>query len=64
MIFKLCMDHQGLTFFKVCINDDPGLTLAYFTAWASLVKFAYCANTRPMVRWAFTEILVILLSVA
>ena len=43
MIFKLCMDNQGLKVYKVYINDDPGLILTYFTARSSLVKFAYCA---------------------
>ena len=30
MIFKLGMFHLGLKLYKVYINDDPGLTLAYF----------------------------------
>ena len=29
---KLGMQHQGLKLYKVYINDDPGLTLTYFTA--------------------------------
>ena len=32
MILKLGMLHKGLKLYKVCINDDPGLTLTYFTA--------------------------------
>ena len=28
----LGMQYRGLKFYKVCINDDPGLTLTYFTA--------------------------------
>ena len=32
MILKLGMKHQGLKVYKVFINDDPGLTLTYFTA--------------------------------
>ena len=31
MILKLGMQHQGLKLYKVYINDDPGLTLTYFT---------------------------------
>ena len=27
MILKLVMQHQGLKFYKVCINGDPELTL-------------------------------------
>ena len=30
MILKLDMLHRGLKFYKVYINDDPGLTLTYF----------------------------------
>ena len=32
MILKLGMQHQGLKLYTVDINDDLGLTLAYFTA--------------------------------
>ena len=32
MILKLGMQHQGLKLYKVYVNDDPGLTLTYFTA--------------------------------
>ena len=38
MILKLGMDHQGLKVYEVYINDDPGLTLTYFTARSNLVK--------------------------
>ena len=31
MILKLGMLHRGLKLYIVCINDDPGLTLTYFT---------------------------------
>ena len=31
MILKLGMEHYEPKFFKVNINDDPGLTLTYFT---------------------------------
>ena len=46
------MDHQGLKVYRVYVNDDLGLTLTYmyFTASTSLVKFAYCAYTRPIYR--------------
>ena len=55
MILKPIMQHKSLKIDKVyinndpglalisqCINGNPGLTLAYFTARSSLVKFAYC----------------------
>ena len=32
MILKLGMKYQGMEFYKVCINSDPGMTLTYFTA--------------------------------
>ena len=32
MILKLGMQHRGIKLYKVYINDDPGLTLTYFTA--------------------------------
>ena len=34
-------EHRGLKLCKVCINNDPGLTLAYFTARANLVAYAF-----------------------
>ena len=50
MILKLGMDHQGFKVYKFDINDNPGLTLTYFTARSNLVKIAHCAFTRPIVR--------------
>ena len=47
MILKLDTDHQALKVYRVYINYDFGLTLTYFTARSRLVKFAYCAYTRP-----------------
>ena len=32
MILKLGMEHQGIEVYKIYINHDPGMTLAYFTA--------------------------------
>ena len=37
MIMKLGMYHWGLKFYKVYINDDPGLTLTYFVAMSNWV---------------------------
>ena len=36
MIFKLGWQHWGLKLYKVYINDDPELTLTYFTARSNL----------------------------
>ena len=57
------MDHQGLkVYITVYINDDLGLTLTYFTARSSLVKFAYYAYTRPIYRNIGPMVYIIFLS--
>ena len=33
--------HWVLKYYQVCSNDDPGLTLTYFTARSNLVSFAF-----------------------
>ena len=38
---KLGMLHQGLQPIIVCSNDDPGVTLTYFTARSNLVTYAF-----------------------
>ena len=38
---KLGMLHMGLQPIIVCSNDDPGVSLAYFTARSNLVIFAF-----------------------
>ena len=38
---KLGMQHRVLGYYKVCSNDDPGLTLTYFTARSNLVPYAF-----------------------
>ena len=35
MTLKICMQHRVLDYFQVCSNDDPELTLTYFTATIS-----------------------------
>ena len=35
---KLGMQHRGLLLMIVCSNDDPGVTLTYFTARSNLVS--------------------------
>ena len=41
MILKLGMQHRVLKFYQVCSNDDPGLTMTYFTARSNLVPYAF-----------------------
>ena len=40
MTLKLGMQHWMLKYCQVCSNDDPGLTLTYFTARSNLVPYA------------------------
>ena len=41
MTLKLGMQHRVLEYYQVCLNDDPGLTLTYFTARSNLVPYAF-----------------------
>ena len=41
MILKLGMQHRELEVAKVFINDDPGLTLTYFTARSNLAAYVF-----------------------
>ena len=41
MTLKLGMQHRVLKNYQVCSNDDPGLTLTYFTARSNLVPYAF-----------------------
>ena len=41
MTLKLGMLHRVLEYYQVCSNDDPGLTLTYFTARSNLVPYAF-----------------------
>ena len=41
MTLKLGMHHRVLKYYQVCSNDDPGLTLTYFTARSNMVRYAF-----------------------
>ena len=41
MILKLGMYHCELKLYKLCINDDPGLTLTYFTARSNWFTYTF-----------------------
>ena len=41
MALKLGMQHWVLENYQVCSNDDPELTLTYFTARSNLVPYAF-----------------------
>ena len=41
MTLKLSLQHQVLEYYQVCSNDDPELTLIYFTAVSNLIPYAF-----------------------
>ena len=41
MTLKLGMQRRLLKYYEVCSNDDPELTLTYFTARSNLVPFVF-----------------------
>ena len=41
MTLKIGMQHWILEYFHIYSNDDPGLTLTYFTARSNLVPYAF-----------------------
>ena len=41
MTLKLDMQHRVLEYYQVCSNDDPELTLTYFTVRSNLVPYAF-----------------------
>ena len=41
MTLKLNMQYWALKYYQVCSNDDPGLTLIYFTARSNLIPYAF-----------------------
>ena len=41
MTLNLGMDYWVLEYYHICSNDDPGLTLTYFTARSNLDAYAF-----------------------
>ena len=41
MTLKLSMQHRVLEYYQIFLNDDPGLTLTYFTARSNLVHYVF-----------------------
>ena len=41
MTLKLGMHHRVFEYYQVCSNNDPGLTLTYFTARSNLVPYTF-----------------------
>ena len=40
MILKLGVKHLGMELYKIYINQDPGMTLTYFTARSTKISHA------------------------
>ena len=41
MILKLGMKHQGMEFYKIYLNHDPGMTLTNFTVRSTQIAHAF-----------------------
>ena len=44
MILKPGMEHRRRKLYKGYLNDDPGLSLTYFTARSNLVAYAFMST--------------------
>ena len=53
MTLKICMQHRALEYYEVCSNNDPGLTLTYFTARSNLVPYSFVWKKQ----WMFRKLL-------
>ena len=47
---KLGIEHYVLKLYKVYINDDPELTLTYFTTMFNLAKLVFVLIVGPDIR--------------
>ena len=56
MTLKLGMQHQVLKYHIVCSNDDPGLTLTYFTARPNLVSYGFVWQKGKTLDFAETSV--------
>ena len=57
MTLKLGMQHRVLKNYPIYSNDDPGLTLTYFTARSNLVPYAFVLEKGKTMD--FTETIVV-----
>ena len=55
MTLKLGMQRRVLEYYQFCSNDDPGLTLTYFTARSNLVPYAFIWE-KKVKQWIFSEL--------
>ena len=49
MILKLGMRHRLLDYYQICLNNDTGFTLIYFTARSNLVPFVFLSESAEAV---------------
>ena len=54
MTLNLGMHHWVLEYYQVCSNDDPGLTLTYFTARSNLVPYDFVSEKGKIVDFSET----------
>ena len=57
MTLKLGMQHRVLEYYQGYSNDDPGLTLTYFTARANLILYAFVWEKGKMMDFSETIVL-------
>ena len=57
MTLKVGMQHCLLKYYQVCSNDEPGMTLTYFTARSNLVPYAFVWEKSKTM--AFSETIVV-----
>ena len=55
MTSTLCMQHRVLEYYQIYSNDDPVLTLTYFTAVSDLVPYAFVWE--KVKQWIFQKLL-------
>ena len=55
MTLNVGMQHWVLGYYQVCSNDDPEMTLAYFTARSNLDPYAFVS----VKQWIFSETTVV-----
>ena len=59
MTLNLGMHHRVLEYYQICSNDDPGLTLTYFTARSGLVPYALAFVWEKVKTVDFSETIVV-----
>ena len=57
MTLNLGMHHRVLQYYQLCSDDDPGLTLTYFTARSNLVPYAFAWEKGKIVGFSETIVL-------